>query len=192
MNLVWRLGAGLMLLVGVACQPKIGDDCDINANCSDVGDRMCDRSQPGGYCTQFNCEPGTCPDEATCIGFRTVVSSLATEEGDQWVCADPQDTSRFQRTFCMRSCRSNSDCRAAYDCIDMAKPGNPFGAVLVESHGSGKVCAVRRDSAPITYSGGDGIPGVCTGDPGISAGGVGADPAGDSVAGDSGAGGSDR
>jgi hypothetical protein len=90
-----------------------------------------------------------------------------------WVCADLQTTSRLQRTFCMRECESDGDCRSGYACIDMGQPGNPYGAVVVEGSGSGKVCAVPSQGEPLRDATGfDGVPGVCTGDPGLSAGGA--------------------
>src|ERR1051325_10082857 len=56
--------------LGGGCKPKIGDDCKISTDCSAAGDRLCDITAPGGYCTMFNCEPGTCPDdESLCVEF---------------------------------------------------------------------------------------------------------------------------
>ena len=53
--------AALALVTG--CQPKIGDACNTSTDCSTQGDRLCDTTQPGGYCTIFNCEPNTCPED---------------------------------------------------------------------------------------------------------------------------------
>ena len=39
------------------CSAEIGDDCSNSTDCSSTGDRLCDTTQPGGYCTLFNCEP---------------------------------------------------------------------------------------------------------------------------------------
>jgi hypothetical protein len=79
-------------------------------------------------------------------------------------------SSRLQRAFCMRRCKSNGDCRTGYECLDMGRVGNPHGAVVVEPSGtSGKVCAVPSAAEPLTY---EGIPGVCSGDPGGPAGGA--------------------
>lgn len=94
--------------VAVGCKPKIGDSCSISTDCSINGDRLCDTTQPGGYCTMFNCEPGTCPiDEAVCVAFYDTI------------CQDPRATPRFERTFCMARCDDDSDCRGGYACIDM-------------------------------------------------------------------------
>jgi hypothetical protein len=167
-----------LLLAALGCKPEIGDECDLDTDCSNTGDRLCDRTQPGGYCTVFNCEPGTCPDEATCIGFRTTLSALPAEDGSLagWACSDPQLSSRFQRAFCMRRCKSNGDCRSGYECLDMRDAGNPYGAVVLEDGGSGKVCVVPNQAEPLTYSQ-DGVPGVCTGDSGVSPGGATGAPA---------------
>ena len=53
----------------LGCSPKIGDECATALDCSALGDRLCDTTQPGGYCTIFNCEPDTCPEEAACVAF---------------------------------------------------------------------------------------------------------------------------
>ncbi|MFW5740185.1 MAG: hypothetical protein ACOC1F_07450, partial [Myxococcota bacterium] len=55
----------------LGCNPKIGDDCTNSTDCSVSGDRLCDTTQPGGYCTVFNCEPDMCPEEAQCVAFDT-------------------------------------------------------------------------------------------------------------------------
>jgi hypothetical protein len=39
----------------------------------------------------------------------------------------------------MFSCKKDRDCRDGYVCIDMAQP-NPWGALLIDRKGSGKVC----------------------------------------------------
>jgi hypothetical protein len=150
------LAAVLVLSAGAAgCNAKIGDDCEVSANCSATGDRLCDVTQPGGYCTIFNCEPGTCPDEAVCIGFSNVVSPAKA-------CSDLQGGQRLQRTFCMRRCDSSSDCRAGYTCEDMGNPENEWGAIVVEGRGtSGKVCAVPFRGRQIASNPDD--VGVCTG-----------------------------
>src|SRR5882757_1337789 len=75
----WLLA--LVVLVA-ACQPNIGDSCATHANCSATGGRLCEPNFPGGYCTVFNCEPGTCPDEAVCIAYGAVLSPRTA-------CADP-------------------------------------------------------------------------------------------------------
>jgi hypothetical protein len=143
-----------LAILGLAgCKPEIGDSCSLSTDCSASGDRLCDTTQPGGYCTIFNCSAGTCPEEAICVAFGTAIS---TAPG----CFDPQDSARLQRTFCMRKCDSDGDCRSSYDCINMKDPLNPWGAIVVEHGGSGKVCAVPFNGEPVP----DDVPtGVCTG-----------------------------
>ncbi|HOU93246.1 MAG TPA: hypothetical protein PLU22_19475 [Polyangiaceae bacterium] len=173
MRSVLCLGVGLAL-VALGCRPKIGDDCNVPTDCSQTGDRLCDTTQPDGYCTIFNCEAGSCPDEAVCIGFSSVLSSVAgDEEGSGWVCADPQGGSRFQRNFCMRSCESSSDCRSGYRCLDLGSPGNPYGAVLVETSRKkdGKVCTVPMSGGDRVATA-DAIPGICEGNPADAPGGA--------------------
>jgi hypothetical protein len=142
------------------CEVEIGDDCTTAADCSQEEPRLCLtqalEGYPGGYCTVFNCEPGTCPSEAVCVGYRSTLSDAAE-------CADGLGTSRLQRTFCMRSCGSSSDCRSGYACIDVAGD-DPWGAEVFERAGKNtKVCA-------LAYSGPD-VPedrssDVCRSDPG--------------------------
>ena len=193
--------AGAALALG--CTPKIGDQCTVSTNCSAAGDRLCDITQPGGYCTVFNCEPGTCPADSVCINFGTSLSSVKS-------CTPSQGNSPYQRSFCMATCASDGDCRGGYSCLDLSgkldstgKPTNTLGAVLAEGSGSGKVCGVKPLAAPPleTYDDGDGgltqSNGVCLGtDAGIGggsssdAGGTGgAPPADGGAAGDGGAGG---
>ena len=141
------------MLILAACEPEIGDDCSLSTDCSSTGDRICDTTQPGGYCTIYNCHAGSCPDEAICVAFGTAVSAARG-------CYDPQDSARRQRTFCMRKCDSDGDCRSDYDCIDMRDEDNPFGAIVIEDGGSGRVCSVPFSGEPIP---GDTNIGVCTG-----------------------------
>jgi hypothetical protein len=50
-----------------SCGRKIGDNCQTAADCDPSGGRICDLSQPGGYCTILGCNETSCPTEATCI-----------------------------------------------------------------------------------------------------------------------------
>lgn len=143
----------LVALAGAAgCKPEIGDECDVSTDCSNVGDRLCDTTQPGGYCTIFNCEPGTCPEEAICVAFKTSA------------CPGADDAIRFTRTFCLKSCEENGDCRGGYDCIDMNNPDNPWGAEVVESGPvNGNVCIVPHQGSVSGVDAGAPPPGVCSG-----------------------------
>lgn len=109
-------GRGLRLLAltcglwAMGCQPKIGDECETAIDCSTLGDRLCDTSQPEGYCTVFNCEPDTCEDEAVCVAFDTELDPACEQ-------ADDGRYGRFGRTFCMRKCDDDGDCRDQYRCV---------------------------------------------------------------------------
>jgi hypothetical protein len=54
-------------LSAAACGRQIGDDCQTAVDCDPSGTRICDLSQPGGYCTILGCNETTCPSEATCV-----------------------------------------------------------------------------------------------------------------------------
>lgn len=65
----------LLLAVGLsaaACSKKVGDSCQTAADCNPNGGRICDLSQPGGYCTILGCDETTCPSEATCVRYFPV------------------------------------------------------------------------------------------------------------------------
>ncbi len=139
------------------CQPKIGDDCIQDQNCSQMGDRICDTTQPGGYCTQFNCDPTSCPEkESICIAFANTPSTVAG-------CGNLGRTSPYARNFCMRSCEINRDCRDNYICIDLAEE-NPWGAdVIQENPENTKVCVYPQSGVPIAEGAPDRANGVCEG-----------------------------
>ncbi len=128
--------------LGLGCTPQIGDDCTVSTNCSTTGVRLCDVTQPGGYCTIFNCEPGSCPDNSKCVNFGTQLSAARDDNGNPLTaCTPSQANSPYKRSFCMASCSSDSDCRGGYRC---RRPSGPdgFNAVLAEHESGAKVCAV--------------------------------------------------
>jgi hypothetical protein len=137
---LYALAGALVAAVLAGCAPKIGRQCTMSADCSQNGDRLCDTTQPDGYCTIFNCEPDTCPpDESVCVGFSEAS------------CPNLRSSVRFERTFCMATCGSNSDCRAGYVCQDM-------GAQVVDADPSTRsVCVVAASFAPITFSADAGV-----------------------------------
>jgi hypothetical protein len=133
------------LTFAVGCSPKIGDKCTVSTDCSAAGDRLCDITEPGGYCTIFNCEPDSCPDDAACIDFGTMLSV-----GPVAGCTVSQGDSPYQRSFCMASCTSDSDCRGGYKCLE----ASAIGGVEVDYNRSNPVCAVPRDgSTPMLDAG---------------------------------------
>lgn len=136
----------LVCLLALGCRPEIGDKCQISTDCSQVGDRLCDVSQPDGYCTIYNCEPKAsngatkCPDEAVCIVFAAEPSAVPG-------CENRLGDTPYSRTFCMKKCDNTTDCRSGYICLDLGAPGNKWAAV--DADGPGKVCTQAFSAAPI-------------------------------------------
>jgi hypothetical protein len=123
------------LMGGFGCKPKIGEDCATSVDCSLSGDRLCDVTLPGGYCTVFNCEPNGCPEEAACVAFS---------EG---TCSTAAVSVRFRRTFCMRTCEDDSDCRGgSYHCIDISR--DESRQVVDRAPANRRVCAVAASTRP--------------------------------------------
>lgn len=119
-----------------ACAPKFGDGCHSATDCSANGDRMCDRSQPGGYCTIMNCEPDGCSDEGTCVRFRP-------------------DEARLSSSWCMLKCKNTGDCdRDQYVCRSAAQLNNAESdagtstgkrlAEVLDSDSDHKFCVVKE------------------------------------------------
>jgi hypothetical protein len=103
-----------------ACAPEIGDECETALDCSSQGSRLCDRTQPHGYCTLRGCESGTCPEDSVCVKFRPAQERLAT-------------------TYCMAKCSEDGDCRSddGYRCTGSHEFGQT-DAMEVEILGSSK------------------------------------------------------
>lgn len=135
LSLVALLGGGVL-----GCRPDIGDDCVTSIDCSQQGDRLCDTSQPEGYCTVFNCEPDQCPTEAVCVGFGLELDPVCGEV------YDPRWT-RFERSFCMLACEDSSDCREGYACVSPTERRAVSIDLENELKGS-KVCFVAS-SVPV-------------------------------------------
>jgi hypothetical protein len=142
----------LLAALAFGCSPKIGNDCRTSLDCSQTGDRLCDVTQPGGYCTVFNCEPGSCPDEASCVAFGVEVSRVAACD------AVTTGFSRFERTYCLRNCDSNDDCRSGYVCANLSNVGNDYNALVVDEGRAGKVCVRPANTNDVA-----GESQVCTG-----------------------------
>jgi hypothetical protein len=114
------LGVGLALAAG--CAPEIGDKCSTALDCSAQGSRLCDRTQPGGYCTLAGCDNGTCPSEAVCVKFRPAEERLAV-------------------TYCMYKCSDSGDCRDGYHCTSASDFGTPGDAEILGS-ASQRFCSI--------------------------------------------------
>jgi hypothetical protein len=113
-----------------ACGSDIGDSCSIDSECSARGDRHCDVTSPGGYCTIFGCDFDTCPDEAVCVRFFAVATDIEcdphTEGLSTWDCTPDELCTRggfcvpraAELRACMRKCKREGDCRDRYECRD--------------------------------------------------------------------------
>lgn len=148
-SLLVGLVACLAALSSAACSPKIGDDCATSLDCSQQGDRLCDITQPEGYCTVFNCEPDTCPPgEGVCVAFDNELDPACGPLDDsRWA--------RFERTFCMQACVDDDDCRPEYTCVD---PKVRFALIIDAEPIEKKVCVVRTTAVSTVPAS---QPGVC-------------------------------
>jgi hypothetical protein len=115
-----------------ACPRRIGDGCATSTECSINGDRFCDISALGGYCTMVGCDSNTCPDNALCIEFYS-------------------DSNRLVRRFCMAACNSDSDCRGqGYQCVrpTVTDPNASCPAVDPDAGASAPLCTKYLDTDP--------------------------------------------
>ncbi len=141
-----------LLLLG--CDAEIGDSCSVNVDCSTSGDRVCDTSQPGGYCTVEGCSASSCPSGSRCVAFFPTASLTApcdplTEDVlDTSVSTDDCDVDEvclksgycapryLQRTYCMKKCSSGGDCRDKYECRETGVLGTQRLPGEDESYGT--------------------------------------------------------
>ena len=137
-----------LLLVGLlasACGHNVGDSCSTNIDCAQDGSRICDLSQPGGYCTLDGCDDSSCPSEAVCVRFfdqKFPTGSCSSPPGTIGECQPDElcvvcgptvsdlETrsccvpSTSERRFCALKCGSNGDCRGGYVCRASATDGS--------------------------------------------------------------------
>jgi hypothetical protein len=130
------LGALALALAG--CGKQIGDECESATECiSTDTDRICltqsGEGFPNGYCSQFNCSPDSCPEEAACVAYRRTLGG-----GE---CADQANRSRLERTYCMLRCNNDGDCRSGYKCMT-ADGDNSLGAAIIDRKSDVKICAL--------------------------------------------------
>lgn len=126
----------------LGCGTEIGDSCSLSSDCSPQGDRFCDTSSPGGYCTVIGCDYNNCPDDSVCIRFFSLAETnitcvQSTEDRDPVNAGDPPRTNdctadelctlsghcmprSAEFRFCMRNCESGGDCRGGYECRNEA------------------------------------------------------------------------
>ncbi len=141
----WSLrAAALLSAIALGCQPQIGSSCNLSTDCSTMGDRLCDTSQPFGYCTIFNCGSNSCPPEAACVATNPAEVGCPYD--------DRHAPSRFSRQMCLHVCNSDGDCRTPdYKCI----APSDYGALLLDSERDKKVCLPATN-----YSASDASPDV--------------------------------
>jgi hypothetical protein len=113
------LAAALVLSLG-ACSRQIGDDCSTATDCDPKGSRVCDLSQPGGYCTIVNCDENSCPSEAACIRFfpAQFLSRACNPLCEDLPCLTDQSADPQAR--CPDGCREGptDDCSPSELCLD--------------------------------------------------------------------------
>jgi hypothetical protein len=147
----------VLVLALAACGRSIGDDCETNVQCSAQGDRQCDLSQPGGYCTVEGCDRTSCPDDAVCLRFFPVealtmdcsAGAIVCSQRDiclpqEHFCVDPQ----LEHRFCMKPCSADGDCRDGYQCRQSGSGGAELLPDLQDHVATAKFCIERPVGPP--------------------------------------------
>ena len=134
----WRRWALAALVAGTGCTPSIGDKCLVSTDCSTAGTRVCDTSQPNGYCTVLSCTDDSCPNSAACILFQPSVPGCAYD--------DYQAPARTSRAFCMKTCTQDSDCRESDGYVCRNPTHAPWLAVNFDDNQDEQVCIVGSSS----------------------------------------------
>jgi hypothetical protein len=123
-----------------ACTPSIGDKCVLSTDCSTQGDRLCDTSQPDGYCTEFNCAADSCPDHAVCVLFNSNVPGCGFDD------RNGAFGSRVARSFCVAQCGNDSDCRGGYVCRSPHEPA--WNGIILDANQTYLTCLVPPFAGP--------------------------------------------
>lgn len=109
-----------------ACGRQIGDACITVQDCFREDDnRVCDTSQPDGFCTQDTCDQSSCPDSSICV--RAFPRAFLTRTCDpNKIGACPADETCLpsgqcaprasERRYCSPGCSTDKDCRKGYHC----------------------------------------------------------------------------
>jgi hypothetical protein len=124
--------------LGLGCGKSIGDACTVSVDCSTRGDRQCDLSLPGGYCTQLACRPNGCASEASCVLFGAGVPGCSVNE---------REVSRSARSQCMFRCEEDGDCRDGYRCAALGTA--PLEARILDDNTNFRVCLPRTPATAI-------------------------------------------
>jgi hypothetical protein len=126
-HLAWPLLLAALSLG--ACKRDIGDACKNSLDCSQETERLCDISQPGGYCTIEGCDERTCPEKSVCVRYfphdeKAPTMSCADCTAAEVCLQDGHCVARAsERRFCVHSCNDNSDCRGGYECRQVGTSG---------------------------------------------------------------------
>jgi len=144
------------------CTPDIGDSCTLSTDCASDGTRVCDTSEPGGYCTVLNCTGNNlgsvCPDNALCVEF------FPNEPGCPSSVRAPSATEFAE---CRDTCSDDSDCRTDYFCRSPLVA--PWNARILDTDQTAKICIpllvfIDGGTSPTGYGyygAPDAVPPVC-------------------------------
>src|SRR6185437_1220223 len=112
--------------LAAGCGYQIGQSCIVDTDCSADGTRVCDNSEPNGYCTILGCDYNTCPDNSECVRFFT--GSFANDPCMYGVadgeCSYDEECSiqnecvprAAEIRYCMATCDNDGDCNDGYEC----------------------------------------------------------------------------
>jgi hypothetical protein len=151
----------LLVFLAPACGKEIGDSCNTNVDCDQNGNRDCDLSQPGGYCTINGCDEKSCPSEAVCIRIFPYEAMGSTCQLDSDCTSNelclPEGfcvPRASERRYCERTCGDNGDCRGGYVCHQAGIEGqtadtSSYGSVaLVATNANQSTNVVVKFCAP--------------------------------------------
>lgn len=112
-HVVHALAVALLMIMGAACTPSIGDECETSADCPTGA--ICDITVDGGYCTIPDCEQGECPGASICVRFddETAYCMASCEASDE--CRDGLSCRVERKAQCIGFCYEGSDADDACD-----------------------------------------------------------------------------
>jgi hypothetical protein len=149
--------------LAAGCGYQIGQSCVVDTDCSADGSRVCDISEPSGYCTILGCDYNTCPDNSECVRFYTGafanepcqygVSNGACSYDEECSLAGQCVPRAAEIRYCMATCSNNGDCRDGYECRHFEDAGsNGFPAGSMQEDG-GEVVLTPGDLDTSTTQG---------------------------------------
>jgi hypothetical protein len=128
-QLILVLATLLPAALVAACGDKVGDSCSFASDCASDGSRICDSSQPEGYCTVLGCDYNTCPEDSVCVRYFTgSFANRPCEPATEDVATDMCSLAEYceidgrcaplasEIRYCMATCGSDGDCREGYEC----------------------------------------------------------------------------